>query len=168
MDIQKPPDFAVEVHLASLDTGTKKCALADLDNFSRQAETIRVDEPSNADTVTDLQLHHGSHSLSDNMLGKPPLWSEPTRRVKESFTSFNDTNLNCVSGARSKQPMKRAALSRTNAAVFGPETDSGLLIAFEGMDGSGKTTQRKLFKSWLEGMNEDVVVTKWNSSPLFK
>ena len=25
----------------------------------------------------------------------------------------------------------------------------GLLVAFEGPDGSGKTTQRKLFKEWL-------------------
>src|ERR1051325_5342536 len=25
----------------------------------------------------------------------------------------------------------------------------GLLVAFEGPDGSGKTTQRKLFKTWL-------------------
>ena len=46
--------------------------------------------------------------------------------------------------------------------------DRGLLIAFEGMDGSGKTTQRKLLKAWLEANGKDVVVSKWNSSPLFK
>jgi len=46
--------------------------------------------------------------------------------------------------------------------------DRGLLIAFEGLDGSGKTTQRKLLKSWLRSLQRDVVVTKWNSSPLFK
>jgi dTMP kinase len=44
----------------------------------------------------------------------------------------------------------------------------GLLIAFEGPDGSGKTTQRKLFKSWLKSEGHDVVTTKWNSSPLVK
>jgi dTMP kinase len=48
------------------------------------------------------------------------------------------------------------------------DQDSGLLIAFEGSDGAGKSTQRKLFKTWLEGLNQDVVVTKWNSSPSFK
>jgi dTMP kinase len=46
--------------------------------------------------------------------------------------------------------------------------DSGILIAFEGSDGSGKTTQRKLFRSWLESIDQDLVVTKWNSSPAFK
>jgi dTMP kinase len=44
----------------------------------------------------------------------------------------------------------------------------GLLIAFEGPDGSGKTTQRKLFKTWLQGEGHEVVTTKWNSSPLVK
>lgn len=44
----------------------------------------------------------------------------------------------------------------------------GLLIAFEGPDGSGKTTQRKLFKTWLKEQGRDVVVTKWNSSELIK
>jgi dTMP kinase len=44
----------------------------------------------------------------------------------------------------------------------------GLLIAFEGPDGSGKTTQRKLFKSWLKSEGHDVLTTKWNSSLLIK
>jgi dTMP kinase len=44
----------------------------------------------------------------------------------------------------------------------------GLLVAFEGPDGSGKTTQRKLFKTWLKAEGYDVVTTKWNSSDLLK
>src|SRR5438045_1986620 len=44
----------------------------------------------------------------------------------------------------------------------------GLLIAFEGPDGSGKTTQRKLFKTWLQSGGHEVVTTKWNSSDLIK
>jgi dTMP kinase len=55
-----------------------------------------------------------------------------------------------------------AGLSRTH------ERDQGLLIVFEGSDGAGKTTQRKLFKTWLQNNREAVAVTKWNSSPLFK
>src|SRR5712691_1231259 len=46
--------------------------------------------------------------------------------------------------------------------------DRGLLIAFEGADGSGKTTQRKLFKDWLVGEGYSVKTTKWNSSRLIK
>jgi dTMP kinase len=42
----------------------------------------------------------------------------------------------------------------------------GFLVAFEGPDGSGKTTQRKLFKAWMRSVGHDVVTYKWNSSPL--
>jgi dTMP kinase len=35
-------------------------------------------------------------------------------------------------------------------------------------DGSGKTTQRKLFKDWLVGSGYSVTTTKWNSSKLIK
>jgi dTMP kinase len=44
----------------------------------------------------------------------------------------------------------------------------GLLVAFEGPDGSGKTTQRKLFKTWLRAEGYPAVTTKWNSSELIK
>jgi dTMP kinase len=49
-----------------------------------------------------------------------------------------------------------------------PKRKRGLLVAFEGPDGSGKTTQRKLFKTWLKSEGYDVVTTKWNSSELIK
>src|SRR3954471_7826318 len=49
-----------------------------------------------------------------------------------------------------------------------PTGRRGLLVAFEGPDGSGKTTQRKLFKKWLQSEGYDVVTTKWNSSDLIK
>jgi dTMP kinase len=48
------------------------------------------------------------------------------------------------------------------------EKSRGLLIAFEGPDGSGKTTQRKLLKKWLESQDHDVVSTRWASSALVK
>jgi dTMP kinase len=65
--------------------------------------------------------------------------------------------------------MRCAMLSKSGKDVLLAEPDDpGLLIVFEGSDGSGKTTQRKLFKSWLKSSSEDVVVTRWNSSPLFK
>ena len=49
-----------------------------------------------------------------------------------------------------------------------PSRRRGLLIAFEGPDGSGKTTQRKLLKTWLKSEGYSVVTTKWNSSGLIK
>lgn len=39
----------------------------------------------------------------------------------------------------------------------------GLLIAFEGIDGSGKSSQAVLLKDWIE-MRRDVYLTEWNSS----
>jgi len=48
------------------------------------------------------------------------------------------------------------------------EQSRGLLVAFEGPDGSGKSTQRKLFKTWLKSEGREVVTTKWNSSRLIK
>jgi dTMP kinase len=44
----------------------------------------------------------------------------------------------------------------------------GLLIALEGPDGSGKTTQRKLLKTWLQSRGQPVMSTLWGSSPLVK
>jgi dTMP kinase len=48
------------------------------------------------------------------------------------------------------------------------ESQRGLLIAFEGPDGAGKTTQRKLFKDWLKTEGFAVTTSKWNSSELVK
>ncbi|WP_338598443.1 dTMP kinase [Sulfolobus tengchongensis] len=39
----------------------------------------------------------------------------------------------------------------------------GLLIAFEGIDGSGKSSQAVVLKDWIE-MKRDVYLTEWNSS----
>src|SRR5213592_4741136 len=62
----------------------------------------------------------------------------------------------------------RLTTKRLEELVRAREEKRGLLIAFEGPDGSGKTTQRKLFKSWLTGEGHDVVTTKWNSSLFVK
>lgn len=48
------------------------------------------------------------------------------------------------------------------------EQSRGLLIAFEGPDGSGKTTQLKLLKRWLESRSHQVISTRWASSALVK
>ena len=46
------------------------------------------------------------------------------------------------------------------------EKSRGFLVACEGPDASGKTTQRKLFKAWMRSVGHEVVTYKWNTSPL--
>src|SRR5262249_21313365 len=64
--------------------------------------------------------------------------------------------------------MRRREARRLYDLVRQRDAKRGLLIAFEGPDGSGKTTQRKLFKGWLKSEGHSVVTTKWNSSDLVK
>jgi dTMP kinase len=49
-----------------------------------------------------------------------------------------------------------------------PEEPQGRLIAVEGLDGSGKSTQVYLLKRWLELQGEKVFFSEWNSSVLVK
>jgi dTMP kinase len=49
-----------------------------------------------------------------------------------------------------------------------PRTYTGKLIAVEGLDGSGKSTQIYLVKRWLELEGYRVFFTEWNSSVLVK
>src|SRR5438552_2286216 len=51
----------------------------------------------------------------------------------------------------------RANRQRARAHFTNRSNPRGLLIAMEGPDGSGKTTQRKLFKTWLQAEGHDVV-----------
>ena len=72
-----------------------------------------------------------------------------------------------MSRAASRAP---APLSpqRLRALLRKQEDRRGLLVAFEGPDGAGKTTQRKLFKTWLESEGRQVVTNRWSSSKLIK
>ena len=63
---------------------------------------------------------------------------------------------------------RRSVGKRIQEIIAQREESRGLLIAFEGPDGSGKTTQRKLFQNWLKSEGVPVVKAKWNSSELLK
>ena len=47
----------------------------------------------------------------------------------------------------------RAVRQRAREHFQNSRRRRGLLVAFEGPDGSGKTTQRKLFKTWLQAQD---------------
>ena len=67
--------------------------------------------------------------------------------------------------ARGAPGAQRERLTRLLEAK---ESSRGLLVAFEGPDGAGKTTQRKLFRTWLESEGHAVVTSEWNSSPFVR
>ena len=64
------------------------------------------------------------------------------------------------------QPTKAGA--RQLKLLETQESKRGLFIVFEGPDGAGKSTQKKLFKKWLESEGHQVVSTKSNTSLLVK
>lgn len=57
---------------------------------------------------------------------------------------------------------------KTSAPTFRARPFPGKLIAVEGLDGSGKSTQISLLKHWLELESYKVFFTEWNSSTLVK
>jgi dTMP kinase len=74
----------------------------------------------------------------------------------------------CIVCPANMSETAKEAAKRLCEAIQKKGKDRGLLVAFEGPDGSGKTTQRKLFKEWLVGEGYNVTTTKWNSSRLIK
>jgi len=62
--------------------------------------------------------------------------------------------------------LDKAEEIRLRALLRRQEKTRGFLVAFEGPDSSGKTTQRKLFKAWMRSVGHDVVTYRWNSSPM--
>ena len=57
---------------------------------------------------------------------------------------------------------------RYRTVALSPRNYTGKLIAVEGLDGSGKSTQIYLVKRWLELEGYRVFFTEWNSSVLVK
>src|SRR3989442_6911405 len=56
----------------------------------------------------------------------------------------------------------------SNTSPLAPHTYAGKLIAAEGLDGSGKSTQLHLLQFWLQAEGHEVVFTQLKSSKLIK
>jgi dTMP kinase len=59
-------------------------------------------------------------------------------------------------------------LARTIEEIRTRDAERGVLIAFEGPEGAGKTTQQRLLATWLESQGHEVVASRWASSRLIK
>jgi dTMP kinase len=76
--------------------------------------------------------------------------------------------LHISNGTRISHLHYRADLFKLAGLVTSARNYSGKLIAVEGLDGSGKSTQIYLVKRWLELEGYRVFFTEWNSSVLVK
>jgi dTMP kinase len=76
---------------------------------------------------------------------------------------YNQTN-NPHDGAHAAIAESRAQPSLLNS----PHPYRGRLIAVEGIDGSGKSTQLQLLERWLRARGYPVYFTEWNSSRLVR
>jgi dTMP kinase len=86
-----------------------------------------------------------------------------TAKIRAPRVKFKGqrTNFVSLSGAESLQ-------ERSPMKTFAELGFPGRLIAVEGLDGSGKSTQIYLLKRWLELQGLKVFFSEWNSSTLVK
>jgi len=69
---------------------------------------------------------------------------------------------------RSSAKAKVPAGTKSTSSALTADPRAGRLIAVEGVDGSGKSTQLHLLEQWLRHQNLKVFKTEWNSSETVK
>ena len=57
MNTQNSAYPSIEIDFAALDSGAEECAIASFKNYSRMANTVRLDQSSYTYPVTDYDLH---------------------------------------------------------------------------------------------------------------
>lgn len=98
----------------------------------------------------------------------------PTRKRQPKVSSESDDLAFDRPKPRGQVNGRRAVMSSGGVielpkrAKIQHEETPGKLIAVEGLDGSGKSTQIQLLKRWLELDNYRVFFTEWNSSSVVK
>jgi dTMP kinase len=83
----------------------------------------------------------------------------------ESLQS-NTSSQSALSSGDPEQTSRLAAVGRS--LLYAPHPYPGRLIAVEGIDGSGKSTQLRLLERWLRARGYPVHFTEWNSSRLVR
>jgi dTMP kinase len=83
----------------------------------------------------------------------------------ESLQS-NTSSQSTLSSGDPEQTSRLAAAGRS--LLYAPHPYPGRLIAVEGIDGSGKSTQLRLLERWLRARGYPVHFTEWNSSRLVR
>lgn len=78
-----------------------------------------------------------------------------------ALTTVPPTQSHSESAPESERPKEATSL-------IAPHPYSGRLIAVEGIDGSGKSTQLGLLERWLRAQGHPVHFTQWNSSRLVR
>jgi dTMP kinase len=93
--------------------------------------------------------------------------SNRPERCEESHTAFEHPHNVGIPG-----PVANGVASASSTTAAGllnsPHSHPGRLIAVEGIDGSGKSTQLQLLARWLRAQGYPVHYTEWNSSRLVR
>jgi dTMP kinase len=81
-----------------------------------------------------------------------PLWADLTSAIR-------GTSYNAPPGAASSGPPSASNGSASNGSAGNGSASHGLFVAFEGGEGSGKTTQARTVAIWLRELGYDVITT---------
>lgn len=96
----------------------------------------------------------------------PELVFDNERHIFDSLSKMFSTGQILGEIARFVPSFERIASSFQMTRTASVKAANGLLIVFDGIDGSGKTCQAEKLVQWLEKQDYSVKTTKWNSSDI--
>jgi dTMP kinase len=101
-------------------------------------------------------------------IGPPVEAAEPSGNGQASGTAAHGPAEASNSAAEADGSAGRTVKGHRRTLLSSPHPYPGRLIAVEGIDGSGKSTQVKLLERWLRARGYPVHFTEWNSSRLVR
>jgi hypothetical protein len=69
VNIENTANLTVKIDFAALNVAAKQSALGYLENGSRPTKTVGMNQPSNADAITNFELKHPEIILVQHCLG---------------------------------------------------------------------------------------------------